>query len=93
MALTSSRRPSSRSNHTAHERARQVGEPVPDRIYCGYLRAAGIEFEPLRRYTMWKVLAVGNGQEMAAKRPHSLTQFGFHEPMRGVLREGPAFEN
>ena len=42
---------------------------------------------------MWKVLAVGNGQEMAATRPHSLTQFGFHQPMQGVLRVGPAFEN
>jgi hypothetical protein len=43
--------------------------------------------------TLWKVLAVGNGQEMAAKRPNSLTQFGFHVPTRGFLRVGRALEN
>ncbi len=45
------------------------------------------------RTTIWEVLAVGNGQEMAAKRPNSLTQFGFHVPTRGVLRAGRALEN
>jgi hypothetical protein len=84
---------SSRSNHTAHDAGASSWGACPRQHLLRLPPRSGYRVRATATLREWKVLAVGNGQEMAATRPHSLTQFGFHQPMQGVLRVGPAFEN